>query len=171
MVTTMYRNRRITRGDIYYVERDMEISRGHEQQPGRPGVIVSDFSAGGGNTCMVVYLTTKRDRPDPGGLHIEIGSAPKPSIALCDQIKTVDTRRLDKCCGHVTDEEMAQIDDAIRRALGLEEEAPRNTYAPKPWRDVRRAAETDQLEEQLAEAKEQAESWRRMALHLMERSA
>ena len=74
---------------------------------------------------MVVYLTTKRDRPDPAGLHIEIGSAPKPSIALCDQIKTVDTRRLDKCCGHVTDEEMAQIDDAIRRALGLEEEAPR----------------------------------------------
>lgn len=120
---------------------------------------------------MVVYLTTKRDRPDPGGLHIEIGSAPKPSIALCDQIKTVDTRRLDKCCGHVTDEEMAQIDDAIRRALGLEEEAPRNTYDPKPWRDVRRATETDQLEEQLAEAKEQAESWRRMALHLMERSA
>ena len=70
-----------------------------------------------------------------------------------------------------TDEEMAQIDDAIRRALGLEEEAPRNAYDPKPWRDVRRAAETDQLEEQLAEAKEQAESWRRMALHLMERSA
>ena len=53
----------------------------------------------------------------------------------------------------------------------VEEEAPRNTYDPKPWRDVRRAAETDQLEEQLAEAKEQAESWRRMALHLMERSA
>ena len=120
---------------------------------------------------MVVYLTTKRDRPDPAGLHIEIGSAPKPSIALCDQIKTVDTRRLDKCCGHVTDEEMAQIDDAIRRALGLEEEAPRNIYDPKPWRDVRRAAETDQLEEQLAEAKEQAESWRQVALHLMERSA
>lgn len=56
-------------------------------------------------------------------------------------------------------------------ALGLEEEAPRNTYDPKPWRDVRRAAETDQLEERLAEAKEQAESWRRMAMHLMERSA
>ena len=71
----------------------------------------------------------------------------------------------------VTDEEMAQIDDAIRRALGLEEEAPRNIYDPKPWRDVRRAAETDQLKEQLAEAKEQAESWRRVALHLMERSA
>lgn len=116
---------------------------------------------------MVVYLTTKRDRPDPAGLHIEIGSAQKPSIALCDQIKTVDTRRLDKCCGHVTDEEMAQIDDAIRRALGLEEE-PRNAYDPKPWR----ITETDrQLLEQLAEAKEQAESWRRMALHLMERSA
>lgn len=120
---------------------------------------------------MVVYLTTKRDRPDPGGLHIEIGSAPKPSIALCDQIKTVDTRRLDKCCGHVTDEEMEQIEDAIRRALGLEEETPRNIYDPKPWRDTFHEAETDRLEEQLAEAKEQAESWRRMALHLMERSA
>lgn len=89
-------------------------------------------------------------------------------VMLCDQIKTVDTRRLDKCCGHVTDEEMAQIDDAIRRVLGLEEEAPRNAYDPKLWR----AMETDrQLLEQLAEAKEQAESWRRMALHLMERSA
>lgn len=121
---------------------------------------------------MVVYLTTKRDRPDPSGLHIEIESAPKPSIALCDQIKTIDTRRLDKCCGHVTNEEMAQIDDAIRRVLGLEEEAPRNTYDPEPWRPAKQITETDrQLLEQLAEAKEQAESWRRMALHLMERSA
>lgn len=119
---------------------------------------------------MVVYLTTKRDRPDPAGLHIEIDSAPRPSIALCDQIKTVDTRRLDKRCGHVTDEEMEQIEDAIRRALGLEKEAPRNTYDAKTWRDVHDETETDRLEEQLAEAKEQAESWRRMALHLMERS-
>lgn len=47
MVTIMFRNQKITRGDIYYVERDMEISRDHEQQPGRPGVIISDFSVGG----------------------------------------------------------------------------------------------------------------------------
>lgn len=122
---------------------------------------------------MVVYLTTNHDRPDPDGVHVEISSAPKPSVAICNQIKTVDTRFLGRYCGHLTDQEMAEVNDAMIRALALEAatKPSRNTYDPKPWREVRHAAETDRLEEQLAEAKEQAESWRQVALHLMERSA
>lgn len=168
MVTSMFENRHIDRGDMYYVEREATPTRGHEQRPGRPAIIVSNFHAGGGNTCMVVYLTTNHDRPDPDGVCVEIGSAPKPSVAICNQIKTVDTRFLGRYCGHVTDQEMAEVNDAMIRALALEA-ATRTTqsaYDPKPCRDDKQITEKDrQLLEQLAE------SWRRMALHLMERSA
>ncbi len=112
---------------------------------------------------MVVYLTTKRDKPDPMGVHVEIYSAPKPSVALCDQIKTVDARCLDNYCGRVSREEMDKVDTAIATALGL---------------NVEREHLGDEVTEQeknmitaLLKAEEQAESWRRVALHLMEMGA
>lgn len=152
----------ITRGDMYYITRGGEITEGHEQQPGRPGIIVGEPPRGGA-TCMVVYLTTKRDKPDPMGVHVEIYSAPKPSVALCDQIKTVDTRCLDNYCGRVSREEMEKVDAAIATAMGLK---------------VEREHLGDEATEQeksmitaLLKAEEQAESWRRVALHLMEMGA
>lgn len=173
----MYNTRRpknITRGDMFYVTRG-DITIGHEQQPGRPGIIVGAPPRGGA-TCMVVYLTTKRDKPDPLGVHVEINSAPKPSVALCDQIKTVDVRCLDSYCGHVTADEMAQVDEGIATALGLEVEHEHlNDYEIA---DIRMAESEDEpnkvidsLISELTEAKEQAYSWRRVALHLMERGA
>lgn len=169
-------NRRPERGGIYFIQREQEQPLGHEQWAGRPGIVVS--AGGGGYTCMVVYLTTREDRPDPDDLHVRINSAKKPSLALCDQIKTVDTRFLGQYFGHVTDEEEKEITDACRRALGIpaadedDEEEHWNFYASDTWRDVaRQTARETQLVEELTKAKEEAEDWKRVALHLMERSA
>lgn len=129
---------------------------------------------------MVVYLTTREDRPDPDGLHVKISSAERPSRALCDQIKTVDVRCLGQYFGHVTPEEERAITDACRRALGIpgaeedEEEYP-NAYDAQEQRRVEQADEPnkqiDTLIAELCGAKEDAAAWRRVALHLMERSA
>lgn len=119
MVTSMTKLKNIARGDIYYVDREPETPKGHEQWAGRPAIIVSDFHTGGDNTCMVVYLTTNKTRPDPDKVHVEINSAPKPSIALCNQIKTIDAKCLGRYCGHLTDLEMAAVNAAMARALSL----------------------------------------------------
>lgn len=172
-------NRRPERGGIYYIEREQEKPLGHEQWSGRPGIVVS--AGGGGYTCMVVYLTTREDRPDPDGVHVEINSAAKPSRALCDQVKTVDVRFLGRYFGHITDEEERAVTDAVRRALGIpgadeddEEEYP-NAYEDeerrKVWRVDEPNKEIDGLIAELTKAKADADAWQRVALHLMERSA
>lgn len=161
MVTSMTKLKNIARGDIYYVDREPETPKGHEQWAGRPAIIVSDFHTGGDNTCMVVYLTTNKTRPDPDKVHVEINSAPKPSIALCNQIKTIDAKCLGRYCGHLTGLEMAAVNAAMARALSLLLAAPPSASK----------AEVKKLKKQLAEAQQQAESWRKMALHLTERSA
>lgn len=51
--------------------------------------------------------------------HVFIGSARKPSIALCEQIVTVCKSRLERRVGRVTPEEMNNIDKALEKSLGI----------------------------------------------------
>ena len=106
----------ISRGDICYIQSN--FSSGSEQWGGRPAVIVSNeannqFSP----TVEVVYLTTrpKNDLPT----HVTIRSAPRESIALCEQISTVALERVGAYAGHVTDAEMAQLEIAMMISLDI----------------------------------------------------
>lgn len=74
----------VKRGDIYYIVNNYQ-EEGSEQRAGRPAVVVSnDKGNQHSNVIEVVYLTTqpKTDLPT----HIDIKSANRPSIALCEQI-------------------------------------------------------------------------------------
>ena len=96
---------KIARGDIFYVNK------------GGPALIVSNEANNKFSTTVeVVYLTTKKKHPLP--THVEVRGR-VPSIALCEQITTVDKKRLGdfvRCC---TREEMAEIDKALAISLGL----------------------------------------------------
>ncbi len=107
---------RVKRGEVWYVEKGYSV--GSEQQSGRPAIIVSNdknntYSA----TVEVVYLTTqpKQDLPT----HVTIRSLNRISTALCEQITTVSMERLGNYCGTLTDQEMGEIDAAIKTSLGL----------------------------------------------------
>ena len=106
---------KIARGDVFYVQQGAII--GSEQKKNRPAVIVSnDMSNRYSPTVEVVFLTTREKKPLP--THIKIRGR-VPSIALCEQITTVDKKRLSgfvRCC---TREEMAEIDKALAISLGL----------------------------------------------------
>lgn len=65
----------------------------------------------------VVYLTTRQKNEMP--THVYIGSAERPSIAMCEQIVTVCKSRLERHIGSVTVEEMRQIDKALQTSLGI----------------------------------------------------
>lgn len=110
----------IKRGDIYYVERSQYApSTGSEQWSGRPAIIVSnDKNNEFSQIVEVVYLTTrpKVDLPT----HIDIRSAQKPSVALCEQVTSVAVDRLGSWYAHCTDQEMQMIDAALAISLDID---------------------------------------------------
>lgn len=105
------------RGSIWYVESG--YSTGSEQRPGRPAIIVSnDTNNKHSSTVEMVYLTTapKHDLPT----HVTIRSTSRVSTALCEQISTVSVERLGSYCGHVSDSELAAIENAMLISLGIQ---------------------------------------------------
>lgn len=105
-----------TRGDIYYVDAYPVV--GHEQQPGRPAVIVSnDKNNEHSSVLEMVYLTTAAKTSLP--THVTIRSAPRVSTVLCEQVHSVDTSRVKDYCGRCTEQELQAIDTALLISLGL----------------------------------------------------
>lgn len=104
------------RGDIYHVTGGVAV--GSEQAANRPAVVVSnDIGNRFAPIVEVVYLTTRKKTGLP--THVFIGSAPRPSIALCEQIVTVSKSRLQRRIGRITAEEMNKIDKALGKSLGI----------------------------------------------------
>ena len=107
----------MNRGEIYYV--DIPFHTGSEMMKNRPAVIVSHNALNHtAPVVTVVYTSASIERaPSPG--HVMIHSTPKPSLALCNQVYTVDRTRIGTYLGTVTEEEMHAIDDVLRLSLGL----------------------------------------------------
>ncbi|MGX8697549.1 MAG: type II toxin-antitoxin system PemK/MazF family toxin [Prevotella sp.] len=104
------------RGEIYYI--DIPFYTGSEMTKDRPGVIVScDALNNTSPVVTVVYLTATAKRMTPG--HVVIQSAHRLSTALCEQVYTVDKSRIGDYVGEVSEDEMANIDQAICRTLSL----------------------------------------------------
>ena len=106
----------VKRGDIYFVVGGAAV--GSEQSANRPAVVVSnDIGNRFAPIVEVVYLTTRKKVGLP--THVFIGSAPKPSVALCEQIVTVSKSRLQRRIGRVTQQEINNIDKALGKSLGI----------------------------------------------------
>ena len=112
----------MNRGDIYYVARTYQ-ENGSEQHAGRPAVIVSNNKNNeNSGTVEVVYLTTKPKKDLP--THVSIYSSTFPSTVLCEQIHTVNKSRVGDKIGTLTEDELADVDDALAISLGLKQEQP-----------------------------------------------
>ena len=83
-----------------------------------------------GEVVEVVYLTTapKRDLPT----HVTIRSSGRVSTALCEQISTVAVERLGNYCGHVSDSELATIENAMLISLGIQLASVSEETPPMP---------------------------------------
>ena len=113
----------INRGDIYYIVSNYQ-EEGSEQRAGRPAVVVSNNMCNQHSGVVeIVYLTTqpKSDLPT----HIDIRSATKPSIALCEQICSVSKDRLGNYIGTCSEYELQMLDAALLISLGIDMPAPK----------------------------------------------
>ena len=104
------------RGEIWWV--NFEPSRGSEIKKTRPAVIVSDNVINRiRRTIVVIPLSSSPDPKPP--IVIPLTSAGKDSVAVCDQIRTVDKSRFGKLIGSITEAETRQLDKSIRLVLNV----------------------------------------------------
>ena len=106
----------IRRGEIYYI--DLSPVRNSEQGGIRPCVIVQNNK---GNehapTTIVVPLTTKSKKMLP--THRVVREGTKESIALCEQVRTIDKKRLKERMGMLDEDAMYQVNSALSISFGL----------------------------------------------------
>ena len=112
------REEQIFRGEIYYVYPSGN-GVGSEQNAGRPAIVVSNDKANLYSSVIeIVYLTTQPKNSLP--THVDIASAIRPSIALCEQIHSVSKSRVGGFIAKCTDSEIAILDGALCVSLGIE---------------------------------------------------
>ncbi len=108
----------IERGNIYRVNLDPTI--GSEQQGNARPCVVLTLTAYNRQlrTIDVVPLTSSPRALAP--LIVPVPSAGKAnSMALCHQIRTIDKTRMGKLLGTLSPEDMAVVEDGVRRVHGL----------------------------------------------------
>lgn len=148
----------IKRGEIFYISRGGAIT-GHEQFSDRPAVVVSnDMNNENSGVIEVVYLTTqpKTDLPT----HVTVRSTGRMSTALCEQVTSVSTDRVNNYIGQCSDKEMENIDIALMISLNLDagsKTSKKYTETIKSQED-----EINGLREQLKAAKEDAAKWQQV---------
>ena len=110
----------LKRGEIYYA--DLSPVVGSEQGGLRPVLVVqNDIGNKYSPTVIVVAITSQLDKAKLP-THIELGKnfgLVKDSVALLEQIRTIDKRRLQEKIGEIDEIKMLQINNAIQISLGL----------------------------------------------------
>ena len=110
------------RGEIYLTALDPTV--GHEIQKTRPALVIQNDIANehAGTTIIAPVSSTIRLPLSPVHVLLEAGRGTGlavPSVALLNQIRTVDSRRLIKRLGTADAATMQLVDEAVKISLGL----------------------------------------------------
>ena len=113
-------NNTVRRGDIYYA--DLSPVVGSEQGGMRPVLIIqNDIGNRYSPTVIAAAITSRTDKARLP-THIEVGldsGLAKSSVILCEQIRTLDKKRLRDRMGHLDEETMTLVNEAISVSFGL----------------------------------------------------
>ena len=111
----------IKRGDIYYA--DLSPVVGSEQGGLRPVLIIqNDIGNRYSPTVIAAAITSRMGKtklPTHIDIYAERAGLQKDSVILLEQIRTLDKRRLKERMGHLDDESMKAVDNAIAVSVGL----------------------------------------------------
>lgn len=104
----------MVRGDVHAIK--LPTGRGRVQQGRRHAVIVQadDLLA----LSTVVICPTSQPAP-AASFHPEITYGEESTRVLCEMVGAVDARVLGKQVGHLSLEEMRDVDDALLLVIGL----------------------------------------------------
>ncbi len=113
----------IKRGDIYYA--DLSPVIGSEQGGVRPVLIVQNDIGNKYSPTVIAAAITSQINKAKLPTHIEIGALEyglaKDSVILLEQIRTIDKKRLREKIGHLDEELMDRVNNALEVSFGLSE--------------------------------------------------
>ena len=111
----------IRRGDIYYA--DLSPVVGSEQGGVRPVLILQNDVGNRYSPTVIAAAITSRMGKTKLPTHIDIYAdqvgLQKDSVVLLEQMRTIDKQRLGEKMGHLDNETMAAVNEAITISLGL----------------------------------------------------
>lgn len=111
--------RKIRRGELYYA--DLNPVVGSEQGGERPVLIIqNNIGNKHSPTAVVVAITSKLCKSNlPTHVKLNFSKLPKNSMALLEQIRTIDKRRISMYIGKLSQEEMEMIESALLLSVGM----------------------------------------------------
>ena len=111
------------RGDIYFAGLDPVI--GSEQGGRRPVLIIQNDLGNRFSTTVIALPLTSKVNKAPLRTHVPLsppqGGVNRPSVILCEQVRTLEKSRLQKYLGRLTKEKMALVERALAAAVAGEE--------------------------------------------------
>ena len=111
----------ITRGDIFIA--DLNPVQGSEQGGVRPVLIVQNDRGNRFSPTVICAAMTSRVGKNDLPTHVWISARDSglqsDSLVLCEQIRTIEKRRLRTKVGHIESMAMARVNGALLCALGM----------------------------------------------------
>lgn len=123
MNKTMYAERdpMIARGELYSACLDPVV--GSEQGGVRPVLVIQNDVGNRYSPTVIVLAVTGQMNKAKLPTHVSVAAQgnglQKDSVVLAEQIRTLDKRRLKERIGCLTQEQMAQVSDALKISLGF----------------------------------------------------
>lgn len=110
----------ICRGDVFYA--DLNPVVGSEQGGVRPVLILqNNIGNRHSHTVIAAAITGRPKKLLPTHVFIGcVGGLYKGSFVLLEQIRTLDRRRLGDYTGRISEQKMAEINEALTISVGLD---------------------------------------------------
>lgn len=113
----------VKRGEIFYA--DLSPVVGSEQGGIRPVLVVQNDVGNKYSPTVIIAAITSQINKAKLPTHIEISGdeygLSKDSVILCEQVRTIDKRRLKERIGHLDDSLMSKIDTALKISFGIDD--------------------------------------------------
>ncbi len=109
----------IERGDVYYA--DLSGGIGSEQKGVRPVLIVQNNMGNKHSTTLIVVPISKKLTKPPLPTHVifQNENLDYISMILCEQLRTIDKKRLKSMITHLDESLMKEVDQALKISLRL----------------------------------------------------
>ena len=111
----------VKRGDVYYA--DLSPVVGSEQGGVRPVLVLQNNVGNKYSPTIIISAITSQINKSKLPTHIEINATEfglsKDSVVLLEQIRTIDKKRLREKIGHLDDELMNQVNEALQISFGM----------------------------------------------------
>lgn len=106
----------MNRGDVYWV--DLDPTKGSEINKLRPCVILSANPINRARRTVIVVPLSTSAQPRPP-LVLKVHCLKDNSVAVCDQIRTVDKTRLVSFAAKLPHQDLEAIEESLKQILAL----------------------------------------------------